>query len=158
MACGLELEGGISKCPLCREPLTAGGISKDKAQVTALAERGVSWAQTHAGKGMIDGASGFKKQEKAGLGWINKAVAQNCPSALFELSLYYRDGIVSGLGKSQEKANELLMRSANLGNASANAMLGRLYSTGRHGFEKHMQWGRPRMEHTNGGLSPPWET
>ena len=139
MACGREVESGpINKCPLCRNPLTASDISKDKTQLMALAERGVSWAQTSMGKSMIQGIMGFKKQEKAGLKWIKKAAAQNHPPALQYLSCFYRYGFASDQGKSrdEEKSNELLMKSANLGYASANSELARWYLTGKHGFEK----------------------
>ena len=102
----------------------------------ALAERGVPWAQTNVGEGMIRGNKGFKKQEKAGLKWIKKAAAQNYPSALYYLSGLYRDGLTSVQDKSQEKANELLLKSANLGCASANSMLAGAHFRGLNGFEK----------------------
>ena len=144
MACGLEFEeGGIDRCPLCRQPLptdkdseTAAGISKDKTQLMVLAERRVAWAQTSVGKRMIQGRMGFRKQKKAGLKWIEKAVAQNDPSALCYLSELYRDGLASVLEKSQEKANELLMKSANLGYAFANSLLAKFYFTGIHGLNE----------------------
>ena len=141
--CGRELASGINKCPLCRNPLptdkdvvTAGGISKRITQLMALAERGASWSQTHVGKHMIKGTMGFKKQEKAGLKWMEKAAAQNDPSALHYLSSLHRNGIASVLDKSQEKANDLLMRSANLGYAFANCSLAKFYSAGHNGFEE----------------------
>ena len=142
MACGRDLASGlINKCPLCRNP-TVGDISKVKTQLMALAERGVSWAQTFVGKRMIRGIKGFKKQEKAGLKWIKKAVAQNDPSALCYLSDLYRygkdiNGLTPVLDKSQEKANELLMKSANLGYASANYLLARFSFDGEHGLERN---------------------
>ena len=134
-----ESELDFDKCPLCRNPLTASDISKDKTKLMALAERGLSWAQTHAGKGMIQGIQGFRKQEKAGLKWIKKAVAQNHPSALWYFSELYRFGVASVLDKSQEKANELLMRSANLGYAAANSEVARSYLAGTHGFEEDLE-------------------
>ena len=135
-ACGRDLASGpINKCPLCRNPLTADDIS-ERTQVFALAERGVSWAQTNVGKRMIRGTAGFNKQETVGLKWIKKAAAQNDPSALHYLSLLHRDGFASVLDMSQEEANELLMKSANLGYATANASLARFYFTGQHGFEE----------------------
>ena len=135
-ACGQELDGGINKCPLCRNPFTADDISKNKTQVMALAERGVSWAQTSLGKSMmIGGTQGFKKQEREGLKWIEKAAAQNYPSALCCLSGLYRTGFAS-VEKSQVKANELLMRSANLGDAFTNSSLAKFHSTGSDGFEE----------------------
>ena len=107
--------------------------------LTVLAERGVPWAQTNVGEGMIRGNKGFKKQEKAGLKWIKKAAAQNYPSALYYLSGLYRDGLTSVQDKSQEKANELLMKSANLGYALANSELARWYLAGKNGFEKNQE-------------------
>ena len=104
MACGLALEGGISKCPLCRSPFTVGGSSKRTTQLMVLAERGVSWAQTNVGTGMIQGTIGFKQQEKAGLKWVKKAAAQNHPTpALYYLSSLYRNGFAYVLKKSQEE-------------------------------------------------------
>ena len=135
-ACGQEVASGTNKCPLCRHPLTASDISKDKTQLMKLAERGVSWAQTSVGKRMMYGLKGFKKQEMAGLKWIKKAAAQNQPSALYSLSELYRDGLTSVQDKSQDKFKELLMKSANLGYASANSQLARWCLTGGHGFEK----------------------
>ena len=79
---------------------------------------------------------GFKKQEKAGLKWVKKAAAQNYPSALCYLALLYGNGLASVLDKSQEKSNELLIRSANLGYACANALLAKFYSAGSDGFEE----------------------
>ena len=101
IACARELEGGVDRCPLCRNPFTADDISNDKTQLMVLAERGVFWAQTDVGKRMIYGVKGFKKQEKAGLKWIKKAAAQNQPSALCYLSELYRTGLTSVLDKSQ---------------------------------------------------------
>ena len=134
--CAGELASGTNKCPLCRNPFTADDISKDKAQLMALAERGVAWAQTNVGKGMIGGTGGFRKQENAGLKWIEKAAAQNYPSALRYLSNLHRNGFASVLDKSQEKANELLMRSANLGYAFANSSLAKFYSAGHNGLDE----------------------
>ena len=102
----------------------------------ALAKRGVAWAQHNAGKGMFDGRNGFKKQEKAGLKWINKAAAQQYPSALYDLSDFYRDGLQSAIGKSQEKANELLLKAANLGHGVSNSTLAKFYFDGMNGFDK----------------------
>ena len=135
-ACGQELDGGINKCPLCRNPFTADDISKNKTQVMALAERGVSWAQKSVGKCMIQGEMGFKRQEMMGLKWVKKAAAQNDPSALSYLATLYGNGLTSVLDKSQHESNELLMKSANLGYAFANSFLAKFYFTGTHGFEE----------------------
>ena len=131
-----ESEFEIDKCPLCREPLQEIASAEDAAKLMALAERGVTCAQFHVGQGMIYGRNGFKKQEKAGLKWINKAAAQQYPSALYDLSDFYRDGLQSAIGKSQEKANELLLKAANLGHAPANSSLANFYFTGMNGFVK----------------------
>ncbi|EJK45908.1 hypothetical protein THAOC_35455 [Thalassiosira oceanica] len=100
-----------------------------------LAKRGVSWAQTSVGRSMIYGQGGFKKQEKAGLEWLNKAVAQDFPPALSELSDLHRVGFKSVVRKSQEKANKLLLKSANLDYAFANSELASYYIRGANGFE-----------------------
>ena len=136
LACLRELKG-IDKCPLCRSPsFTTGDHSKRVTRSMALAKRGLSWAQSHVGKHMIQGTMGFKQQENAGLKWIKEAVAQNQPSALYYLSRLYRYGLTSVVDKSQEKANELMMRSANLGYAVANSELTKFYLAGEHGFEE----------------------
>ncbi|EJK43804.1 hypothetical protein THAOC_37714 [Thalassiosira oceanica] len=127
---------GLDKCPLCRESFAVNSAALYKWQVMTLAKRGVSWAQREAGILMIDGMEGLQKQEKAGLEWLNKAAAQNDPSALHELSSLYREGMASELGKSQEKANELLLKAANLGFANANSELGDCYYRGVNGFEE----------------------
>ena len=138
MACGREVASGqINKCPLCRSLLTADDIS-ERTQVMALAERGVSWAQKNVGTHMIKGTLGFKKQEKAGLKWIEKAAAQNDPDALFYLATLYGNGLTSVLDRSQEKADELLMKSANLGYAAANALMAKFHFTGTQGFEEDL--------------------
>ncbi|EJK74434.1 hypothetical protein THAOC_03888 [Thalassiosira oceanica] len=112
----------LGQCPLCRA--TQSSTEAEAAvQCMALAERGVSWAQSNVGRCMIPGRIGFKKQEEAGLKWVEKAAAQNDPSALHYLSSLYRDGLTSVLDKSQEKANELMIKSANLGYASANSLV-----------------------------------
>ena len=129
-------EIGIDKCPLCRESLHETSLAESAAQLMALAKRGVAWAQHNAGKGMFDGRNGFKKQEKAGLKWINKAAAQQYPSALYDLSDFYRDGLQSAIGKSQEKANELLLKAANLGHGVSNSTLAKFYFDGMNGFDK----------------------
>ena len=95
----------------------------------------------HAGKAMYDGTDGFKKQVKTGLEWISKAAAQNYPPALCYLSELYREGRPPEIRKSQEKANELLLKSANLGLSQANAKLARNYSNGEDGFEKDQDEG-----------------
>ena len=67
---------------------------------------------------------------------IHKAVAQQYLSALYVLSDLYLDGLPSVLRKSQEKANDLLLKSANLGFGFANRNLARVYLKGLDGFEK----------------------
>ncbi|EJK56306.1 hypothetical protein THAOC_23840, partial [Thalassiosira oceanica] len=124
---------GIGRCPLCREYL--GEEADDAANLMALAKRGVSWAQSDVGRCMIRGVRGFEKQAQTGLEWVNKAAAQNYPSALHELSKIYRGEIASELETSEEKANELLLKPANLGYAKANTDLANLYSYGTNGFE-----------------------
>ena len=133
-----ETKMGLSQCPLCREPFTANDASKRAAQVMALAQRGVSWAQAGLGNNMINGTRGLKKQEKAGLEWLNKAVAQNYPLALYELSHLYRNGLASVLRKSQENANKLLLQSANLGHSASNFTLAKFHMLGTDGFEKNI--------------------
>ena len=104
----------------------------------ALAERGVAWARTFVGSHMIERIEGFEKKEKTGLEWLNKAAAQNHPRALYHLSNLHRTGVASVVGKSQEKADELLLKSANLGFATANSDLARCYYTGSNGFEEDL--------------------
>ncbi|EJK75318.1 hypothetical protein THAOC_02960, partial [Thalassiosira oceanica] len=110
----------LESCPLCRESLYGKTEAEEKAQVMKLAKRGVIWAQLKVGQCLLEGTSGFKKQVQTGLEWVNKAVAENYPFALCELSNLYRGGTASQLGKSEEKANELLLESANLGYSWAN--------------------------------------
>ena len=131
-----ESKLGLDKCPLCREPLHNTTETEEAAQFMTLAKRGVSWAQEYMGRCMIKGNGGFEKQGTTGLKWLNKAVDQNYPAALYYLSSLYRDGLAPLLDKSQAKANELLMRSANLGYALANSSLAKVYSVGSNGFEE----------------------
>ncbi|EJK55101.1 hypothetical protein THAOC_25198, partial [Thalassiosira oceanica] len=84
---------------------------------------------------MVYGIKGFKKQVQTGLEWLNKAAAQNLPNALYELSKIYRGGIAPELEKSQEKANELLLKASNLGFARANSDLATYCLCGTDGFE-----------------------
>ena len=103
-----------------------------------LAGRGVVWAQAEVGNCMIDGIRGFEKKRKSGLEWLNKAAAQNYPPALYLLSELYRNGSINLLRKSQEKANELMIKAANLGYASANFKLARFHMSGTDGFEEDL--------------------
>ncbi|EJK75315.1 hypothetical protein THAOC_02962 [Thalassiosira oceanica] len=140
-SCALDVREsgvGLDKCPLCREFYHDKTVARRSAQLMALAKRGVSWAQSDVGQCMIKGMRGFEKQAQTGLEWINKAAAQNYPSALYELSSLYRDGISSELEKSEEKANELLLKSANLGHVPANSILSGFYFGGTNGFEKNL--------------------
>ncbi|EJK69734.1 hypothetical protein THAOC_08978 [Thalassiosira oceanica] len=107
------------------------------AQLMILAQRGVSWAQAVVGTRMAMGINGFEKREQAALEWLCKAAAQNYPPALSELSDLHRVGFKSLVRKSQEKANELLLKSANLGFALANSRLALCYIQGACGFEKN---------------------
>ncbi|EJK50244.1 hypothetical protein THAOC_30813, partial [Thalassiosira oceanica] len=94
----------------------------------------------------------FEKQEKAGLEWLNKAVAQDFPPALCELSNLRRDGLKSLVRKSQEKANEqLLMKAANLGYVAANSELAQYCLLAEDGFEKNLR----RL--TSEPLLPNWD-
>ena len=128
---------GFYKCPLCRELLPKDGmVAEETAQKMKLAERGVSWAQMCVGKGMIFGEEAYKKREKTGLKWLNKAAAQDYPCALYMLCRLYRDGLASTLVKSQGKSKELLLQSANLGHALANADLADCYFHGTEGFQQ----------------------
>ncbi|EJK57977.1 hypothetical protein THAOC_21934, partial [Thalassiosira oceanica] len=51
------------------------------------------------------------------------------------VGISYSEGIVSELEKSQEKANEMLPKAANLGHALANSKLADCYQKGADGFE-----------------------
>ena len=130
-----ESVAGLGKCPLCRESIGGKTEAESAAQLMALAERGVLLAQSHVAACMLRGSGGFEKNAKSGVEWINKAAAQNEPSALFQLSILHRQGLKSLVRKSQEKANELLLESANLGYTRANAELAKLYLSGTGGFE-----------------------
>jgi len=133
-ALGMEESEGLDKCPLCRESLDEKTPVENAAKLKALADRGVSWAQKDYGTHLVHGRHGFKKQGMTGLEWIKKSAAQNYPPALHELSNIYRKGMASVLRKSQEEANELLLKSANLGCCPANAQLAKLYFRGTDGF------------------------
>ncbi|EJK72386.1 hypothetical protein THAOC_06089 [Thalassiosira oceanica] len=102
-----------------------------------FAKRGVSWAQREVGRSLVIGGEGCEEQEKAGLEWLNKAVAQNYPPATLELSGLHRIGLKSLGRKSQEKANKLLMKAANLGYAEANSELAQYCLLAEDGFEKN---------------------
>ena len=133
---------GLDKCPLCRESILIDNTTKAEtvAKLTALAERGVAWAQADVGTRMVHGVGRFKKQEKSGLEWLNKAAAQNHSPAFYSLSTLYGDRVMSSvLRKSEEKANELLMKSANLGYATANALLAQSFFYGSHGFDRDQE-------------------
>ncbi|EJK56308.1 hypothetical protein THAOC_23842 [Thalassiosira oceanica] len=125
---------GLDKCPLCRESFAASSEAEDDAKVMTLAKRGNSWAQREAGSLMIHGRKGYDKQK---LEWLKKAAAQDYPPALFELSAVHRDGLKSLVRKSQEKANKLLLKAANLGYAKANSLLATYHTSGTKGFEEN---------------------
>ena len=127
---------GLEKCPLCREPFTEYNASRQAAQCRDLAERGVTWAQADVGKHMVFGKEGFQKEEKTGLEWINKAAAKDHPIPLFQIYTFYRDGLASVQRETNENANELLLKSANLGHSVANSELAKFYTYGEAGFEK----------------------
>ena len=139
VTCALGInESGVSlgKCPLCRESLARTTPAERAAKLIILAERGVTWAQSNVGSSMRRGVDGFQKDEEGGLEWLNKAAAQNHPAALHTLSALHRDGRAPLLVNSEEKANELLLKAANLGYASANALLAHFYCRGFNGFEE----------------------
>ena len=125
----------LNKCPLCREWLNDKTAAEDAAQVMVLAKRGVVWAQSYVGRCMISGRRGFEKQEKTGIELLNRAAAQGHPPALYQLSYLHREESKC-LVKSPEKADELLLKSANLGYARANSALAQLYLSGAYGFEE----------------------
>jgi len=126
---------GLDKCPLCREVTDVKTAAENAAPLMRLAKRDVIWAQSNVGRCMIRGIRGFEKQAQTGLEWINKAAAQNYPSALYELSKIYRGEIASEVEKTEEKANELLLKAANLGYARANSDMVKMYFYGTNGFE-----------------------
>lgn len=128
---------GLDKCPLCRESLAGIAASERTETSMKFAKRGVSWAQREVGRSLVIGGEGCEEQEKAGLEWLNKAVAQNYPPATLELSGLHRIGLKSLGRKSQEKANELLMKAANLGYAEANSELAQYCLLAEDGFEKN---------------------
>ncbi|EJK61924.1 hypothetical protein THAOC_17502 [Thalassiosira oceanica] len=128
-----EMHGALYSEP---RPLLAGDKLAGQQAMT-LAKRGVAWAQSDVSRFMIRGIKGFEKQEKAGLKWLNKSAAQDYPPALYELSRLHLNGLKSLVRKSQEKANELLLKSANLGFALANSTLAICYIKGAKGFEKN---------------------
>ena len=130
---------GLSKCPLCRESIGNTTEAEAALKLSAFVKRGVAWAQTDLGTRMVYGIGGFKKQEKPGVKWLNKAVAQNHPAALYFLSTLYGDGMASVLLRSEEKAKELMMKSANLGYALANSWLARSSCYGSCGFDRDQE-------------------
>ncbi|EJK70634.1 hypothetical protein THAOC_07990 [Thalassiosira oceanica] len=137
MSCAGDLRE-LEKCPLCRRSLLENDkVAEQASQLMALAKRGVSWAQREVGRSLVHGRHGFKKQVQTGLEWLNKAAAQNYPSAMFDLSVFHRNGVESELETSQEKANRLLLKSANLGYALANSDLASYYIRGADGFERN---------------------
>ena len=125
----------MDKCPLCRQTL-AKTDAEAAIQMMALAKRGVSSGQWHVGQCMMGGCQGFEKQRRTGIKWIKKAAAQNHPPSLYTLSDLYRNGLGSPPSKSREKADELLLKAANLGHALANTKLASYYVDGTDGFEK----------------------
>ena len=134
---GIEKSGkGFENCPLCRKSLAKAAGAKDAERLMALAERGVVWAQTQVGRCMTIGVEGFEKQAKTGLKWLNKAAAQEFPPAIYLLSCCYSGGLAPVLEESQEKTNELLLKSANLGYRLANSWLAKSQYAGMNGFDK----------------------
>ena len=135
--CERDIEESVGgKCPLCRASYVGHTEAERVAKMMTLAERGILWAQSHVASCMLGGILGFEKKAKSGLKWLNKAAAQNHPPALYELSRLHREGFKSLVRQSQEKANGLLLESANLGYARANGDLAKFKFTGMHGFEK----------------------
>ncbi|EJK61229.1 hypothetical protein THAOC_18323 [Thalassiosira oceanica] len=123
------------RCPLCREDLP----TKDRGKrfLVKLAKRGVPWAQTTVGYSICFGIGGFEKDPERGVEWLNKAAAQNYPRALFVLYKLHRERLVPVLGKCQEEANKLLLKSANLGFGLANIELAKCHSLVSDGFRKN---------------------
>ena len=143
-------EIGFDKCPLCRESIVNTTASGNAEKLLALAKRGVAWAQTDLGKRLCLGIDEFKKEEKAGLEWINKAAAQNYSSALHSLAILYDGGMGSVLRKSEEKAKELMIKSANLGYGLANSWLAESSYFGIRGFDRDQEeaYFRASVAHT----------
>jgi len=134
---GIKKSGkGFDNCPLCRKSLDKAAVAEDAERLVALAERGVVWAQTQVGRCMTIGMEGFEKQAKTGLKWLNKAAAQEFPPAIYLLSCCYRGGLAPVLEESREKANQLLLKSANLGYGLANSLLARYQYAGMNGFDE----------------------
>ena len=89
--------------------------------VRRAAKNGTSAAQALLGKYYLDGSGGVKKDPEKALLWLRKSAAQNNSFAVLDLSKCYREG--KYVPKDTEKADDLLKKSASLGNKEAKRLL-----------------------------------
>lgn len=75
-----------------------------------------------------------KKKYKDALGWWEKADARGSANASLQLGLLYENGQI--VKQNTEKAMEYYLKSADMGNVTAQCLLGLRYTTGKDGIEQ----------------------
>lgn len=78
-----------------------------------------------------------KKKYKDALGWWEKADARGSANASLQLGLLYENGQI--VKQNTEKAMEYYLKSADMGNVTAQCLLGLRYTTGKDGIGQDQQ-------------------
>ena len=73
-----------------------------------------------------------KKKYKDAIGWWEKADARGSANASLQLGLLYENGQI--VKQNTEKAMEYYLKSADMGNVTAQCLLGLRYTTGKEGI------------------------
>ena len=111
-------------CPYCR----GNSNSDDNPRLGKLrAEKGNPIYQLYLGKCHLFGNDGYPIDVKKGLEWINLAVEQRHPMALYYLGIIHRDGVDQFVPQSDTKAIHFLKEAADLGFVDAMGELANLY-------------------------------
>ena len=150
-------ELGLDKCPLCREPIDyyATTEADEAAQLTKLVTRGhyrdrrsstiydIGEKRCFLGsklRGQMHVARSRRVQKAREMrtGMAKQGSGSKSSTSSLHLATSYGDGMAPVLRKSEEKAKQLLMKSANLGFALANSnsLLAQSFFCGNRGFEK----------------------
>lgn len=105
-----------------------GGPRFDVSELESLAKRGDADAQFELGLRMITGQD-MKKDEAAGLQWMEKAANQKHLRAQFVMGSLFEDGV--GVKKDESKAVDWYRKSADNGFAPAQFAMAMAYDLGR---------------------------
>ena len=121
-----EIDGykKLKCCPFCRGNST----SDDNPRLGKLrAEKGNPMYQVYLGRSYLFGNDGYPVNVMKGLEWINLAVEQRHPVALYNMGVLHRDGFDQYVPQSDTKAIHFLKEAADLGFVDAMVELSRLY-------------------------------